>query len=66
MLLAGLLAAAGLAAVAGVVAGARVPAAQPVRIKHDQRTSKIVDNVATLIYDINKGYWKRNSSSLFV
>ena len=38
MLLAGLLAAAGLAAV--VVAGARVPAAQPVRIKHDQRTSQ--------------------------
>ena len=40
MLLAGLLAAAGLAAVAGVVAGARVPAAQPVSIKHDQRTSQ--------------------------
>ncbi|WP_407632394.1 hypothetical protein [Lactiplantibacillus plantarum] len=40
MLLAGLLAAAGLAAVAGVVAGTRVPAAQPVRIKHDQRTSQ--------------------------
>lgn len=40
MLLAGLLAAAGLAAVAGVVAGARVPAAQPVRIKHDQRTDR--------------------------
>lgn len=42
MLLAGLLAAAGLAAVAGVVAGARVPAAQPVRIKHDQRDRKSV------------------------
>ncbi|MDT6990095.1 hypothetical protein [Lactiplantibacillus pentosus] len=38
MLLAGLLVAAGLAAVARVVAGNRVPAAQPVRIKHDQRT----------------------------
>ncbi|VDG21169.1 hypothetical protein [Lactiplantibacillus mudanjiangensis] len=35
MILAGLLAAAGLAAVAGVVAGNRVPAAQPVRVRHD-------------------------------
>lgn len=40
MLLAGLLAAAGLAAIAGVVAGNRVPAAQPVRIKHDQQTPR--------------------------
>ncbi|ETY75610.1 hypothetical protein [Lactiplantibacillus fabifermentans] len=40
MLLAGLLAAAGLAAIAGVVAGNRVPAAQPVRIKHDEHTGQ--------------------------
>ncbi|WP_272946167.1 hypothetical protein [Lactiplantibacillus herbarum] len=38
MLLTGLLVAAGLTAIAGVVAGNRVPAAQPVRIKHEQRS----------------------------
>ncbi|WP_263853682.1 hypothetical protein [Lactiplantibacillus garii] len=37
MLLAGLLVAAGLAAIAGAAASSHVPAAQPVRIKHDQR-----------------------------
>ncbi|MFC6182431.1 hypothetical protein [Lactiplantibacillus daowaiensis] len=40
MLLAGLLAAAGLAAVAGVVAGNRTPAAQPVRVRHDEASGQ--------------------------
>jgi len=40
MLLAGLLAAAGLAAVAGVVAGGRTPAAQPVRVRHDEESGQ--------------------------